>query len=79
MTAGKAMEALSMYIDSYKWVDAEKVINNMPMGENKERGIRMIKEGRAKALIAEGKLKEAETLFIEMNMVEEMIKIYEER
>ena len=73
------MEALSMYIDVQKWVDAEKVINNMPMGENKERGIKMIKEGRAKTLIAEGKYKEAEQLYIEMNLIEEMIKNYEDR
>jgi hypothetical protein len=39
----------------------------------------MIKEGRAKTLIAEGKYKEAEQLYIEMNLIEEMIKTYEDR
>ncbi|CAL5981915.1 Intraflagellar_transport protein 172 [Hexamita inflata] len=79
MTAGRPQEALHMYIDNKKWVDAEKVVNNMPMGDNKEKAIKLIKEGRAKALVLEGKFKEAEQLYVEMDQVETMVNHYQER
>lgn len=65
--AGKPEESLHMYIDNKRWVEAENVVNNMPMGEQKDRSIRLIKEGRARGLVDENKMKEAEQLYVEMN------------
>lgn len=77
--AGKPEESLHMYIDNKKWVEAENVVNNMPMGVEKEKALKLIKEGRAKVLVDEGKYEEAEQLYIELNEIDEMVKHYKDR
>ena len=79
MTAGKPMDALQMYISCKKWADAEKVVNNMPMGDNKDKAVKMIKLGRAQAMVQEGRYKEAETIYAEMGDIETMVTLYKEK
>lgn len=79
MTAGKPMDALQMYIDCKKWADAEKVVNNMPMGDNKDKAVKMIKLGRAQAMVQEGRYKEAETIYAEMGDIETMVSLYKDK
>lgn len=77
--AGKQGMALQMYIRHHKWVEAENVVNNMPMGNLKESSIKLIKEGRAQFHVEEGKFKEAEQLYIEMNQIDTMVGHYKQR
>ena len=45
----------------------------MPAGREKDAAIRSIKEGRARALLDEGKFKEAEVLYGELEQVEQIV------
>ena len=68
-----------MYIEFKQFQDAERVANNMPAGREKDAAIRSIKEGRARALLDEGKFKEAEVLYAELEQVEQIVAQYVKR
>ncbi|KAH0574592.1 Intraflagellar transport protein 172 [Spironucleus salmonicida] len=77
--AQRSAEALHMYIDHKRFFDAERVANNMPSGQQKEQAIRMIKEGRARALLDEGKYKDAEQLYLELDQIDDIVAQYSKR
>ena len=55
-----------MYISLKRWTQAEAVATAMPAGTQRDASAKLIKEGRARALVDENRFKEAETLYTEM-------------